>query len=121
MTQNDPVLSMLGLCRRAGKLSVGTQAVTTSIKRKRARLVIVAADISPKTEKELRYTAKDSALDILRVRHSLFEVGHAIGIKAGVVSVEDEGFAKAIAKRVAAQNSASESTNDQREEFAYDD
>lgn len=108
MPQNDPVLSMLGLCRRAGRLSVGTEAVTTAIKRKKTHLVIIAADISPKTEKELRYQARETDLPILRVKQNLFEVGHAIGIKAGVVSVDDAGFADAIQKRIAEQNSTSD-------------
>lgn len=100
MPQNDPVLSMLGLCRRAGRLSVGTEAVMTAIKRKKSRLVVIASDISPKTEKELRFTAKDTDLPIIRIPHPLLEVGHAIGVGAGVVSVDDDGFAGAIVKKI---------------------
>lgn len=99
--QNNPALSMLGLSRRAGKLSVGTQAVLTAVKKHRACLVVIASDISPKTEKEIRFAAKETDLEIIRIKEDIFAVSKAIGIKAGVLSVDDKGLAEAVRKRCA--------------------
>lgn len=97
--QNNPLLSMLGICRAAGKLSIGSEASTAAVKSGKARLVVIAGDISQKTEKELRYAAKDSDIPIIRINETLLELSRAIGIKAGVVSVNDAGLAGAVQSR----------------------
>lgn len=56
---NDKLLSLLGLARRGGKLSSGFDAVSNSIKRRKARLVLIASDISQKTQKELVYLSQN--------------------------------------------------------------
>lgn len=104
MAQNNPILSLLGLCRKAGRLSVGTEAVSTSIKKNKARLVVIASDISAKSEKELRFLAKNKDTRIIRINDDLLSLAHSIGIKAGIVSVDDDGFAKAVLERCTSTN-----------------
>ena len=48
---NDKVLSLLGLAKKAGKLKSGEYCVETEIKKGRAKLVIVALDASENTKK----------------------------------------------------------------------
>lgn len=96
---NDPVLSRLGLARRANRLAVGTEAVKTALQKKKARLVVVAQDISAKTEKELRFLGGENA-QVLRLPYALEDVAAAIGIRAGILAVLDDGFAQAICKAV---------------------
>ena len=59
---NHPVLSRLGIARRAGLLVVGTEKVTAALKSKKARLVVIASDISQKTEKSNFKLAKNRPL-----------------------------------------------------------
>ena len=47
---NSKVLTMLGFAAKAGKLSFGMDAAVSSIKAKKARLIIVAADVSEKSQ-----------------------------------------------------------------------
>ena len=49
MIQPDKIFSLTGLARRAGKLAIGAQAVEAAIKKKQARLVILAEDSAPNT------------------------------------------------------------------------
>ncbi|MBO6215288.1 MAG: ribosomal L7Ae/L30e/S12e/Gadd45 family protein, partial [Lachnospiraceae bacterium] len=51
MANNDKVLSMIGLCMKAGKLKSGEFAVEETVKNGQARLVIVASDASENTKK----------------------------------------------------------------------
>ena len=44
--ENDKALSMLGICRRAGKLSCGHDAAQTAIKHGHARLCLLSSDAS---------------------------------------------------------------------------
>ncbi len=92
---NDPVLSRLGIARRANLLAVGTEAVKTALQKRKAHLVVLAQDISAKSEKELRYLAA-GRVPVLRLEAQLEEVGAAIGVRAGILAVTDEGMARAI-------------------------
>lgn len=89
-------LTLLGFCRKAGKLTVGTMRVTELLKRGNSCLVTVAEDISEKTEKELAFFAAKGKGKVIRIPFDTDTVSKAIGIKAGVVATTDEGFKKAI-------------------------
>lgn len=104
---NDPVLSRLGFARKAGKLSAGFLASKEACQKDIARLVIVGSDISEKSEKEIRYFSK-SLVPVKRVPYTLDEISRAIGIKAGIVSVNDEGFSGAILKALEPKTKAPE-------------
>lgn len=93
---HEKLLTLLGFCRKAGRLSVGTQAVTDLIKKQVFALVIISADISAKTEKELRFAAAKGKAVVERVDFTTEQISHAIGVCAGIVATADEGFCKAL-------------------------
>lgn len=88
-------LNMLGLCRRAGKLFLGHDAVMDCIVRKKAFLVILAADSSERLKNEVRVTAERSGINIkiLLTAFSMEEIGLAVGKYAAVLAVTDKNFA----------------------------
>lgn len=90
-------LQYLGLARKAGKLAAGYEKTAAAVKRGSAALVVVAGDISPKTEKELQRLA-GGRVEVLRLSAGMEQVSRAAGINAGVAAVTDEGFAAAIGK-----------------------
>lgn len=92
----DKALSLLGLARRAGKLEAGFDAAAISAREKRARLLLAARDVSDKTFKNLRYEADRAGIPAVRLEAEMEETGRACGVKAGVLAVTDEGFAKAL-------------------------
>lgn len=96
----NPVLSLLGLCRRAGKLTPGFDAAVLDARAGKACLLLAAADISEKTFKNLRYEGDRAGISTMRLPCDLAETGRACGIKAGVLAITDEGFAKAIVKQL---------------------
>ena len=90
------LLSLLGLARRAGKLQGGFDAAVISARERKAALLLAALDISEKTFKNLCYEAKRAEIPAKRIPAELKDVSHACGVKAGVVALTDEGFAKAV-------------------------
>ena len=92
----DKILTLLGFCRKAGKLVFGTEKVTELIKKGSPCLVMLSEDISPKTEKELKYHASGTKVVFIRLQFNRETVAHATGTTAGVLATADEGFAKAI-------------------------
>lgn len=99
----DKTLSLLGLSRRAGKLTAGFDAAVQAAKDKKAVLLLAAADISEKTFKNLKYEGDRAGIETLRLQRTIEETGRACGVKAGVFAVEDEGFSKAIRKEMHAR------------------
>ena len=95
---NDRLLSFLGLCRRAGKLTIGNDAVTENINNGKAYLILLADDVSQRTEEAVRKTLSKcgSRLVIKKLPYSRDDMNAALGKFAGVMSVDDKGFAKKI-------------------------
>lgn len=77
-------------------MKLGFNKSAESVKLRKAAAVFIASDISPKTEKELRYAAKNATAKIVRTEYDIESLSKAIGAPAGVIAVEDEGFAKAL-------------------------
>ena len=90
---NSKVLSLLGLCMKAGFLSTGEIAVESSIKNRKANIVILANNASSNTSKKFENSAK--FYNIKLIRYSVKEeLGRAIGkAERSVLAVCNEGFA----------------------------
>lgn len=93
----NKILSLLGLARRAAKLSIGLNETVSSAKIGKARLIIYASDVSDKTAKEARFAAQKGGIPYAELDCTIDEMSFAIGIKAGVISVNDRGFAQKLA------------------------
>lgn len=94
------IAGLLGMARRAGKLTAGFDAVAALIGRGKAAAVMTAADLSEKTNKELRFAAQDRPGLFLPLPLRKEEIGAALGLKkpVGVLALEDEGFAASLRK-----------------------
>lgn len=95
------LLSLLGLMRKAGKLIYGFDSAVEALKNKKAVCLLYASDVSEKTEKNLKYEAQKYGKDILKLEVTIEEAGSAIGKKAGVFALCDEGFMKALVELTA--------------------
>ena len=92
---NSKILGLLGLMRRAGKLTAGFDAVSDRIKDNTAALIVLAGDTSEKTAENISWLGAQKGVPALRIEAGMEEVGVAIGRKkAGVLAVNDRGFAK---------------------------
>ncbi len=91
------LLGMLGLAKRAGKVSTGTFICEKAIKSKTAKLVILAEDASDNTAKAINDACSYCNVRLIRCSTKA-DLGHAVGAQAdrAVVCVNDNNFAKAI-------------------------
>lgn len=92
----DKILTLLGFCKKAGKLIAGTEKVSELVKKGTPCLVMLSSDISAKTEKELRYHARGGGAVFTRLEYDRETVSHATATTAGILATTDEGFCKAI-------------------------
>ena len=97
---NDKLTGLLGLSRRAGHLACGFDAAAGLLKARRAHLVLLARNLSDKTEKELRFASRNHPSPFLRLSLTKEELGRILGLKkpVGVLALEDRGFAASLIK-----------------------
>lgn len=94
----DKTLSMLGICRRAGKLSSGFDQVVEELKSGKAQGAVVASDISEKTKKNISFFCEEAGKQMLCIPQTQMEISAAVGKRAGVFSVSDGGLFEAVRK-----------------------
>lgn len=93
---NEKILSFFGLARRAGRLAPGHDAAIESIVKNKAKLCVLCLDASERLEREIRHACSYGGknIPVIKSGFSAGELSKAIGTKAAVVSVNDEGFSK---------------------------
>lgn len=92
--------SLLGLARRAGQVVTGEEAVLQTIRTKRARAVILAADASARTKKTVGNKCRFYHVPLLTVPDRIV-LGRSIGQPERVLAaVTDDGFAKGLIARL---------------------
>ena len=98
MKQNK-FLSLLGMCRRAGRLQWGHDTCLASVRAGRAQLCILSADASDRLKRDFTYAADSGgATPVLVTPYTMQQFKDAAGVYAGVLTTEDEGFAKRLAE-----------------------
>lgn len=94
-------LSLLGLCKRAGKLAAGETLALEALEAHKARLVLVTEDCPPRSLRKLT-NACGQRVPLMQVALSRAVLGSALGWDAcAAVAVEDAGFAAKLAELVA--------------------
>ena len=103
----DPVLRMLGLARRAGKLAYGDELVREACYDHKTRCVFIAGDAGANAAKKAAFYADKANVPCVTLPHGKLELGSAIG-KAGcaMCAVADIGMAAAAVNKLAEQDPA---------------
>ena len=96
----NKVYGLLGLARRAGKISFGTESSIDTIKSKKAKLVIVANDSSDRTKKNFESICLEKNIPI-RIYGTIEELSKSIGQNnKAVIVIKDENFSNEIVKKI---------------------
>ena len=90
--------SMIGLCRRAGRLGCGTDKVTGALKTGGVYLVLLAQDPSARTKKVVTDKCAFRSIPLIEVPLTRDALGAACGMASlSACAVTDQNFASAIA------------------------
>lgn len=98
----DKLKGLLGLARRAGKISVGHDAAVASVKQRKSYLAITCSDSSARLKNEI---SDECAFDKRNIRYidadfTMEELSLAIGTRAGVISIDERGFAQKLTEHL---------------------
>ena len=99
----DPVLSFLGLAKKAGRVEIGEEPVGSAARAKHARVILVASDAAAASVRRAYSFAQTGACLCLTVDATKDALGSALGrTSCAMAAVTDIGFAEAIVKKLAA-------------------
>lgn len=97
MKQNK-ALRLLGLAKKAGKVSFGTESSIETIKMKKAKLVIVAEDASQRTKRNFQMICERENVEI-RFFGTIESISQSIGqVNKAVIVIKDKNFSNEIVK-----------------------
>ena len=100
MKLSNKIYGLIGLVRRAGKITFGTESSIDNIEKKKAKLVIVAEDSSDRTKKNFKDLCKNLNVEI-RIVGTIEKLSQSIGqVNKAVIVIKDENFAKELIKRI---------------------
>ncbi len=85
-------LGLLSLCRRAGKLCTGMEAVLEKAGRGEAALILLAEDLSPRSAERLRNRLPED-IPVRSLPCTMQTLSAVTGKAAGIMAVCDENFA----------------------------
>ena len=99
------ILTLIGLCKRAGMLEVGEEPVEAVARAKDARVLLLAEDAADNTARRVRHFAEMGNCMWLRIPFTKNELGAALGRNScAIVAVTDIGFACNIVGRLAQED-----------------
>lgn len=96
MNSQQKIINILTICRKAGKIIPGFDAVKDAIYEGNVSCVIVTEDISDKTLKEVRFICKNCKVDIVELELDSYDMFDVVGKQAVVAAISDFGFANKI-------------------------
>lgn len=82
----DKFLSSLGLCRRAGKLVLGAEAVSAAVRRREAAIVFCASDVSEASRKKLVTLTEHYKVRLCRTEYTMAQLSDALGVTHNVAA-----------------------------------
>lgn len=117
MNSQQKIINILTICRKAGKLVIGFDAVKEAVIESGASLVAVTEDISANTLKEIRFFCQRTGTDVIELGISSEDILYAVGKQTVTAAICDYGFATRIRrlcedeKTVSKKNKSNSGTN----------
>ena len=99
------MLSMLGLAKKAGLVEIGEEPVGAAARARKARVILVAQDAGPSSQRRAFSFAETGACLCLTVPADKDALGRALGrTSVAMCAVTEIGFAGAVVKKLAAMD-----------------
>ena len=102
---NDPILHLLGLAKKAGKLELGEEPVGALCRAHHARLVLLANNAAPNTYRRAAHFGEAGNVLWLALPHTKEELGFLFGRgSVAIMALADAGLAASLVDKLAAMD-----------------
>lgn len=99
---HEPILQLLGLAKKAGRLEIGEEPVGAAARARKARLILLAADAAPNTCRRAAHFGQAGQVLQLKLPATKEELGLALGRNScAMLALTDKGFAASLAGKLA--------------------
>lgn len=92
----DKLMGAVSLCRKAGKLVMGSDVCAEAVRARKAALVLLTNDLAERSAKRIRLVCEECGVKLLILPRGMEELAPVAGKSYGVFAVCDRGFAKMI-------------------------
>lgn len=102
---DDPILRLLGLAKKAGRLEAGEEPAGAACRARHAKLLLLAADAAPNTCRRCAHFAQAGGVLWLETPFTKAELGAILGrTSCAMLALTDAGFSAAAAEKLAARD-----------------
>ena len=102
---NDPILHLLGLARKAGKLELGEEPVGAVCRARHARLMLLAQDAAPNTRRRAAHFGEAGNVLWLELPFTKEEIGLHFGRSScAMLALTDAGLSASLVEKLAARD-----------------
>jgi len=102
---NDPILHLLGLAKKAGKLELGEEPVGALCRARHARLVLLAGNAAPNTYRRAAHFGEAGNVLHISLPHTKEELGFCFGRgSVAMMALSDAGLAASLLDKLAAMD-----------------
>ncbi|MBR4098997.1 MAG: 50S ribosomal protein L7 [Clostridium sp.] len=102
---HDPVLHLIGLAHKAGRLEIGEEPVGAVCRSRHAKLILLASDAAPNTCRRAAHFGQAGNALFLHLPFTKAELGFRLGRSScAMLALTDSGFAAAIVEKLAVRD-----------------
>ena len=102
---NDPILHLIGLARKAGRLEVGEEPVSAACTAQHAKAVLLAGDAAENTARRAGQFSEKANAPLVALPFTKKELGWALGRSScAMVALTDNGLAASFLEKLAAED-----------------
>lgn len=91
---NDRLMSLLGIARKAGRLSLGADPAAEAMSKGKTYLVFLASDLSERSKRSIQEKTDQYGVMTISLDVTKDALGAAVGKMTGIIAVNDKGFAE---------------------------
>ena len=92
---------MIGLMRKANKLSLTEQKCKEDIKNGKSELILISSDCSDNVSEKIRILSDNHNIRCIRCEYTKYQLASAVGSGlCTVISINDKGFSEAFLKLI---------------------
>lgn len=92
----EKIVGMIGIARRAGVLTAGFDSVVAGMKAGKVAAAFIAIDCSPKTKKEVRFFGGKYECKVVEIPLDMDTLKLVFGKRVGVMAISQEALADRI-------------------------
>ena len=102
---NDPILHLLGLAKKAGRLEIGEGSAGAACRARQAKLLLLAADAAPNTRRRASHFSEAGNVLWLDTPFDKAQLGFILGRSScAMLALTDAGFSAAVVEKLAARD-----------------